>query len=257
MSQQHCGYIALIGRPNVGKSTLLNRLLGKKISITSRKPQTTRHQILGIKTQGDAQAIFVDTPGLHQTGKRAINRYMNRAAQTAINDVDVVVFVVDGRQWKEQDDWVLQLIQQAKCPVILAVNKVDSIKNKASLLPQLQHLQEKHTFQDIIPISAKTGEQVAALEAAMFALLPESPHFYQNTQITDRSERFLVAEIIREKLIRSLGEELPYATAVAIDEFKEAEKTKKTQKELDRSSPFHTKAQNHHKKKQQNRRNRR
>ncbi len=219
MNQQTCGYVALIGRPNVGKSTLLNRLLEKKISITSRKPQTTRHKILGIKTTGNTQTIFVDTPGLHQTGKRAINRYMNRAAMAALKDVDVIVFVVEGRHWKKEDDWVLTLIEKAKCPVVLAVNKVDRIKPKSALLPLLQSLNDKYSFYDIVPISAKTGEQVAQLEQLIVKLLPAGPHFYAEDQITDRSERFLVAEIIREKLVRLLGEELPYATAVAIDQF--------------------------------------
>ncbi len=217
----HSGYVALVGRPNVGKSTLLNRILGQKLSITSRRPQTTRHRILGIKTEGQVQAVYVDTPGLHQQAKRAMNRYMNRAATDALLDVDVAVFVVEGTRWTDEDELVLDKLRQAGCPVILAINKVDKVTDKHSLLPHLQQLSERMDFAHIIPLSAKQGDHVAELEQAVEALLPEAEPFYPEDQITDRSLRFLAAEMVREKLFRKLGKELPYGITVEIEQFKE------------------------------------
>ncbi|MEM1112732.1 MAG: GTPase Era [Pseudomonadota bacterium] len=214
-----CGYVALVGRPNVGKSTLLNYLLGQKISITSRKPQTTRHQVLGIKTEGDTQLIFVDTPGLHRGADKAINRYMNRAASSAIKDVDVAVMVVDRTAWTEEDDMVLERISQAAVPVVLAVNKVDLLDDKSVLLPHLEALTGRADFAEVIPISALRNHNIAELEACVTAHLPESAHFFPEDQLTDRSQRFLAAEIVREKIMRQLGDELPYAVAVEIEEF--------------------------------------
>lgn len=214
-----CGYIALVGRPNVGKSTLLNYLLGQKISITSRKPQTTRHQVLGIKTEGERQFIFVDTPGLHKGTEKAINRYMNRAASSAIKDVDVAVFIVDRTAWTDEDDMVLQQLQAARVPVILAVNKVDLLEDKSVLLPHLEMLADKANFEAIIPLSALRNHNVAELEQTLERYLPESEHFFPEDQITDRSQRFLAAEIVREKIMRQLGDELPYAVTVEIEEF--------------------------------------
>ncbi|MEO5702595.1 MAG: GTPase Era [Gammaproteobacteria bacterium] len=214
-----CGYVAILGRPNVGKSTLLNRILGQKISITSRRPQTTRHRILGIKTVGDAQAIYVDTPGLHQGGKRAMNRYMNRAASGTIGEVDVVLFVIEGLRWSEQDQYVLEKLTSRKAPVILVINKVDKIADKSALLPQLSLLAAKMEFTHIIPVSATGGDNLASLEEKVRALLPMAEHFYPEDQVTDRSERFLAAELIREKLMSTLGEELPYALTVEIEQF--------------------------------------
>ncbi|MEH6591564.1 MAG: GTPase Era [Halioglobus sp.] len=219
-SIKHCGYVAIVGRPNVGKSTLLNHILGQKISITSRKPQTTRHQVLGIKTEGDRQIIFVDTPGLHKVESKAINRYMNRAASAAIKDVDVVVFVVDRTAWTEEDEMVLQRIQAARIPTILAVNKSDLLEDKARLLPHLQTLDKKGDFAAIMPISALSNHNVQELEDELVKYLPEAVHFFPEDQITDRSQRFLAAEIVREKIMRQLGDELPYAVAVEIEEFK-------------------------------------
>lgn len=216
---QRCGYVAIVGRPNVGKSTLLNHLLGQKISITSRKPQTTRHQVLGIKTEADCQIIFVDTPGLHRAEPRAINRYMNRAASSAIRDVDVVVMVVDRTAWTDEDDMVLQRVAQAGVPTLLVVNKVDLLEDKTVLLPQLQQLAERAPFATIIPLSALRGQNLDALEKEIRLHLPESSHFFPEDQITDRSQRFLAAEIVREKIMRQLGDELPYAVAVEIEEF--------------------------------------
>lgn len=215
------GYVALVGRPNVGKSTLLNRILGQKVSITSRRPQTTRHRILGIKTGAQVQAVYVDTPGLHLGGKRAMNRYMNRAASDALQDVDVVVFVVEGTRWTDEDELVLEKLRQVSCPVILAINKIDRVVDKKALLPYLQQVSRHMDFTQIIPLSAKQGSQVGELEQAVEALLPESTPFYPEDQVTDRSMRFMAAELVREKLFRKLGQELPYGITVEIEQFKE------------------------------------
>ena len=214
-----CGYVAIVGRPNVGKSTLLNHLLGQKISITSRKPQTTRHQVLGIKTEDNHQIIFVDTPGLHKDAGKAINRYMNRAASAAIRDVDLVVFVVDRTAWTEEDSIVLEKIEQSGLPTMLVVNKIDLLADKTELLPHLQSLAAKAEFSAILPVSALRQHNVDALEEQILTLLPESGHFFPEDQITDRSQRFLAAEIVREKIMRQLGDELPYSIAVEIEEF--------------------------------------
>jgi GTP-binding protein Era len=216
---RRCGYVAIVGRPNVGKSTLLNHILGQKISITSRKPQTTRHQVLGIKTQDNHQIIFVDTPGLHLNANKAINRYMNRAASSAIRDVDLVVFVVDRTVWTEEDEFVLQQIKQAGLPALLVLNKVDLLADKAELLPHLKMVADKAGFAAILPVSALRQHNVDALEEEILKFLPESTHFFPEDQITDRSQRFLAAEIVREKIMRQLGDELPYAIAVEIEEF--------------------------------------
>jgi GTP-binding protein Era len=216
---KRCGYVAIVGRPNVGKSTLLNHILGQKISITSRKPQTTRHQVLGIKTQDQYQIIFVDTPGLHKDADKAINRYMNRAASSAIKDVDLVVFVVDRTAWTEEDAMVLEQIERAGLPAMLVVNKVDLLADKADLLPHLQMLAEKSDFAAILPVSALQKHNVAELETEILKFLPESGYFFPEDQITDRSQRFLAAEIVREKIMRQLGEEIPYAITVEIEAF--------------------------------------
>jgi len=220
MSEFHCGFVALVGRPNVGKSTILNHMVGQKVSITSRRPQTTRHRILGIKTDAQGQIIFVDTPGLHQDQPRAMNRYLNRSAMDSLRDVDVVVFVVEGTRWKKDDDWVLEKLERVSCPVILAINKIDLVTDKADLLPHLQTLSAKREFSELIPVCAKNGDHLDLLEAALRKRLPESPPFYGEDQVTDRSERFLAAELVREKLFRKLGEEVPYGLTVEIERFK-------------------------------------
>jgi len=219
-SLSHCGYVAIVGRPNVGKSTLLNRILGQKISITTRKPQTTRHQVLGIKTTEDAQVIYVDTPGLHRGSKKAMNRYMNKAAASVINDVDVVVFVVDGLRWLEDDQAVLEKLANTQAPVILALNKLDTLADRELLLPHIQQLSEKMSFRDIIPISANKGENIEVLENLVTELLPASPAFFPEDQVTDKSERFIAAELVREKLMMRLGQEVPYSLTVEIEQFK-------------------------------------
>jgi GTP-binding protein Era len=220
-AKYRCGYVALVGRPNVGKSTLLNHILGQKLSITSRKPQTTRHRLLGIKTTDTAQVIYVDTPGIHQKAGKAINRYMNRAATSTIEDVHVVIFIVEAMKWTDEDEMVLTRIKQSKVPAILAVNKVDRLDDKEQLLPFLQELSAKHDFKDIIPVSALKNINVAQLEGLIETYLDISDPFYPEDQITDRSSRFLAAEIVREKLMRTLGQELPYNITVEIEQFKE------------------------------------
>ena len=215
-----CGYVALVGRPNVGKSTLLNRILGQKISITSRRPQTTRHRVLGIKTQETAQLIYVDTPGIHDYSGRAMNRHMNRTASSALLDVDVVVFLVDGLKWTPDDDLVLKKLGNVDCPVILAVNKIDLLGNRDELLPRLQDLSAKYAFEQVIPISATKGDNITALEHAVEQLLPQAAAMFPEDQVTDRSVRFLAAELVREKLFRKLGRELPYGLTVEIESFK-------------------------------------
>ncbi|MBB72639.1 MAG: GTPase Era [Legionellales bacterium] len=220
----HCGYIAIVGRPNVGKSTLLNQILGRKLSITCRKPQTTRHHILGLKTVDEIQAVYVDTPGLHKKEVKALNKAMNRTVHAVLRDVDVVVFVVNGLRWTDEDDLVLKKLKTMKVPVILAINQIDRIKNKQDLLPIIQTLSEKMDFYRVIPISAKTGKSVPALEKEITTLLPEGPHLFPDDQVTDRSQRFVAAEFVREKLTRVLGEELPYAISVEIEKFEDTEK---------------------------------
>jgi GTP-binding protein Era len=218
------GYVALVGRPNVGKSTLLNHLLGQKISITSRKPQTTRHQILGIKTTDTAQIIYVDTPGIHRHGQRAMNRYMNRAATSALVGVQVALFLIEALHWTEEDELVLERLRQSGVPVILVVNKVDKLKDKAQLLPFLQELAGKYEFEHIVPVSALKGKGLDELETLLCEYLQESPPHFPADQITDRSIRFLAAEIIREKLMRQLGQEVPYDLTVEIERFKEKDR---------------------------------
>lgn len=220
-----CGFVAIVGRPNVGKSTLMNHLLGQKLSITSRKPQTTRHQVLGIKTIGPVQAVYVDTPGMHAEEPKAINRYMNKAATSALKGVDVVVFVVDQLAWTSADEMVLEKLSSLTCPVILAINKVDKIEKRATLLPHLDMLSRKREFAEMVPISALRETNLVPLEESVCRFLPQSVHFYPDDQITDRSERFMAAEMVREKITRQLGAELPYSVAVEIEEFRHDGKT--------------------------------
>jgi len=220
MQPHRSGYVALVGRPNVGKSTLLNRIIGQKISITSRRPQTTRHRLLGIRTLPHAQLIYVDTPGIHDFSARAMNRHMNRTASSALLDVDVAVFLVDGSKWTADDDLVLTKVEKLDSPVILAVNKIDLLANRDELLPRLQELSGKRSFEQVIPISAAKGDNVAALEAAIETLLPQAAAMFPEDQVTDRPVRFLAAELVREKLFRKLGRELPYGLTVEIESFR-------------------------------------
>jgi GTP-binding protein Era len=216
---ERCGYVAIVGRPNVGKSTLLNYILGQKLSITSRKPQTTQHTLLGIKTVEGVQTVYVDTPGIHGDAKKAINRYMNRNAKSVLRDVDVVVFVTDRTEWQGDDEITAQAVALSKAPLIVVINKVDLLKDKSVLLPQLQMLQARFPNAEIVPVSATHGDNLKALEALIAAKLPAGPFMFPDDQVTDRSERFLVAEIIREKIVRQLGEEIPYAATIQIERF--------------------------------------
>jgi len=218
-----CGYVAIIGRPNVGKSTLLNYILGQKLCITSRKPQTTRHQILGIKTTEAAQAIYVDTPGVHKDSTRAMNRYMNRAANSIIDDVNVVLFLVEAGVWSEKDEWVLDKIKNTKKPILLVINKVDKLADKNELLPYMQKLSLLHSFKAIFPVSALKGKYIQDVEKEVESLLEISDAIYPEDQFTDRSMKFFASEIIREKLMRQLGQELPYDLTVMIEKFEEVE----------------------------------
>jgi len=212
------GMVAIIGRPNVGKSTLLNRLVGQKISITSRRPQTTRHRILGIVTQADVQFVFVDTPGVQSRHATALNRSMARAAVQSLQQVDAVAVVIEALHFGPDDKRVLALLPK-EAPVVLAVSKVDLVKDRTKLLPFLQTVSTAFPFRAIVPLSAKTGRQTGELLEELRALLPEGPPMYGPEDLTDRSERFLASELLREKLFRLLGEELPYAAAVEIERF--------------------------------------
>ena len=219
-NMKRCGYIAIVGRPNVGKSTLLNFILGEKISITSSKPQTTRHKILGIKTETDTQAIYVDTPGIYRekTKNSALNKHILKNALSSIFDVDLIVFVIDTK-WHDEDEMILKKISQTKLPIILAINKIDKIKNHRELLPYVDTLQHKANFLAIVPISAKNNKNLLNLTKIINSHLPLHQFLFPEDQLTDRSDKFLAAEIIREKLMRHLGQELPYALDVKIEQF--------------------------------------
>ncbi|CCW29845.1 GTPase Era [Xenorhabdus nematophila] len=215
----YCGFVAIVGRPNVGKSTLLNQLLGQKVSITSRKPQTTRHRIMGIHTEGAYQTIYVDTPGLHIEEKRAINRLMNRAASSSIGDVELVIFVVEGTHWTPDDEMVVNKLRNLRCPVLLAINKVDNVTDKTILLPHIGFLSQQMNFIDVVPISAEKGMNVDTIAKLVREHMPQADHHFPEDYITDRSQRFMASEIIREKLMRFLGDELPYSVTVEIEQF--------------------------------------
>lgn len=220
----HFGFVAIIGRPNVGKSTLMNHLIGQKISITSRKPQTTRNRVMGIDTEGEYQAVYVDTPGLHREEKKAINHLMNRAAESALGDVELVLMVIDPNRWTDDDEMAFHRVKQSGAPVVLVINKVDTIADKETLLPLIDRLLKSITFKDIVPVSALRGTNLHILKQLIHDALPEGDHMFPDDSITDRSSRFLAAEIVREKLMRQMGDELPYESTVEIEEFKEEEK---------------------------------
>lgn len=215
--QSRCGLVAIIGRPNVGKSTLMNHLLGEKVSITSRKPQTTRHRIHGILTRDDYQIVFADTPGIHRGEAKNINRYMNKAALSALDGVDVVCFMVDADKWSEGDDYVLERLPRSGVPVVLIINKVDELQDKNALLPLIEKLSSRFDFDEVVPVSALKGTNLDGLEQVLSRLLPESPFWFEEDQLTDRTLRFMVAEIIREKVVRQLGDEIPHQAAVEIE----------------------------------------
>ena len=220
---QHCGYVAIVGRPNVGKSTLLNHILKQKISITSRKPQTTRNNLIGVDTQGAMQAVYVDTPGIHRETAKALNRYMVASATSVLRDMDVVVLVVEAGRMTPQDNHVMQMLEQQNKPCFAALSKVDLLQQKEDLLPQIQRLSETGNFSEILPLSALRNEGVEEFRREVFARLPEGPHLFADDEVTDQSERFLVSEIVREKLMRQLGDEIPHSVAVSIESFEQRE----------------------------------
>lgn len=223
--EHRCGAVAIIGRPNVGKSTLLNHLLGTKLSIATRKPQTTRHQLLGIKTNKDSQILFVDTPGLQKQPQHAINRYMNRAALSTLNDVNLILMVIEASKWHEHDELAIKAVRDKGLPTLLIMNKVDKVKEKPQLLNFIEEMNSRYKFQGIVPLSARSEADVQSLEKDIVQLLPIAPAEFPDDQLSNRNERFFAAEFIREKLTRKLGDELPYQLAVTIDEFKEEGKT--------------------------------
>jgi GTP-binding protein Era len=215
------GFVALVGPPNVGKSTLMNHMIGTKIAITSRKPQTTRHRILGIKTTPDAKIVFVDTPGIHDAGKRQLNKVINKTAINSLEDVDLVLFMMDDRGWNEEVELAFTAIGQPKAPVYLLINKVDKLADKEALLPMIDTVQKRHEFGQIIPLSAMQSRDTDALWSVLLSVLPadEMGFGFPVDQVTDKSQRFLASELVREQLFRQLGQELPYATAVEITRF--------------------------------------
>jgi len=222
-SSHHAGHVAVIGRPNVGKSTLVNALVGAKVSIVSNRPQTTRHRLLGIATFPEGQLLLVDTPGIHrEQGKQsssAMHRMMNRAARGALEGVDAAVLVVEAGRWDEEDTLAFEALRHAGVPVVLAVNQVDRQRDKTALLPYLQKVTEGRDFAGVHPISALKRSGLEALVATLLALLPEQPALYGEDEITDKSQRFLAGELLREQLMRQLGAELPYATTVEVESF--------------------------------------
>jgi GTP-binding protein Era len=214
------GYLAIVGCPNVGKSTLMNRLIGAKLSITSSKAQTTRHRIHGILTTDDCQYVFVDTPGVQMQHRTALNRAMNRTVNAALAEVDVILFVIDARRWRSEDREVLARLPGDR-PIVLVINKVDRLTDKNALLPLMAAIANEHAFADIVPVSAEKGKNLDTLLKVAGKYLPEAPPIFAPDELTDRSERFLAAELLREKLFRNLGEELPYGIAVEIEKYEE------------------------------------
>lgn len=213
------GMISVIGRTNVGKSTLINKILGQKVFITSRKPQTTRNRLLGIKTKGHSQAVFIDTPGVHSGENRALNKYMNKLAFNSILGVDIVIFMLDSLKWTDQDQLILDRLPKDLSHVLLVINKVDLIDNKKDLLPHIKKLSSSYDFKEIIPVSSLHNQGLTTLENIIFSLLPERIHDYPEDQIADVPEKFVVSELIREKCITRVGDEIPYRISVVIDSF--------------------------------------
>lgn len=223
-AREKSGLVTFIGRPNVGKSTLLNALVGQKVSITSRRPQTTRHRIMGVSTKEGIQIVYVDTPGLHVGKGKVINRFMNRAASGALHGVDCIVMLIEASGWQEADERVLELLRNQELPVVLAINKIDLLKRRDDLLPFIDVSRQKFEFSEIVPVSAVKRTNLDGLEAVLSQRLPEQPPLFPKDQLTDRSEQFMAAELVREQVFRSLGQEIPYAVAVEIEKFKTEKK---------------------------------
>jgi GTP-binding protein Era len=224
MSAYRCGFVAVIGRPNVGKSTLINSIMGRKVSIVTAKPQTTRHRILAVHTTATAQTIFVDTPGIHRKAAKAMNRLMNRAATNALADADLVLFVSDATRWTDEDDDVLKRLKSARAPVIALLNKVDKVHPRERLFDRLRDLSQRHDFEEIVPISAVKGDNLDTLMAMIPPFLPESPPLFSEDMKSDRGREFQASEIIREKLTLMLHQELPYGLTVQVERYVEEEK---------------------------------
>lgn len=216
-----CGYVAVVGRPNVGKSTLVNALVGAKVSIVSAKPQTTRHRIYGVRTEADAQFVFVDTPGFQTRYRNALNQAMNRTVRAVLSDVDVILLVVEAGRYTPADERVLALLPANK-PVILVANKVDKVRDKSSLLPWLKEMSDRYPFAELVPLSALNAKDASRLLAIIKPRLPQSPPLFEADVLTDKSERFLAAEIVREKIFRLTGDEIPYGVNVSVENFSEA-----------------------------------
>lgn len=221
--QQRCGLVAIVGRPNVGKSSILNRCIGHKLSITSRKPQTTRFQLQGIYTNAEDQLVFVDTPGWQKRPQSRLNRMMNKEIDHALSEVDIITMVAEARRWTVDDDAVAKMLSNHSCPKLLVLNKHDQLKSKNDLLPAIKEISAKYAFTQIIPTNALQGDNIDALLSVLTDLSPAKTHLFEEDALTDKSTRFLVAEILREKLMRSLGDELPYAISVVVDKYEEQE----------------------------------
>ncbi|MGN6728970.1 MAG: GTPase Era [Rhodanobacteraceae bacterium] len=219
----HCGLVAIVGRPNVGKSTLLNALVGERLSIVTPRPHTTRHRILGVVTKPEGQILYLDTPGMHRQVKRAMNRSLNRAVHAAVAEADLAVQVIEAGRWTDEDESVYAALPGRELPRLLALNKLDRVREKSTLLPFVEKLCRQHAFDEVFWLSAQRNEGIAALEQGILARLPQREPAFGADTFTDRSERFLCAELIREQLMRQLGEELPYATTVEIESFKDRE----------------------------------
>lgn len=222
--QYRCGWAALVGRPNIGKSTLLNNIIGQKVSIISRRPQTTRHRILGVLTREDYQLVLVDTPGIHKSESSYLNRVFNRAASSSLETVDVNLMLIDARGWHEDDKKVLKLIKQSQSKTLLLINKIDLLKDKTRLLPLIQQSSEYHDFDEIIPVSAQSGLGIDSVLTTISNYLPQGPAGFPKDMVTDRTFRFMAAELVREQIFQQLGEELPYTSAVQVEEFEQTEK---------------------------------
>ena len=219
MTDLFCGQVALIGRPNVGKSTLINRLVGQKVAITSHKAQTTRHRIRAVLTKNQYQAIFIDTPGLHRTAARTLNRYMNRAAKSVLDDVDLILFISQAGQWTPEDQWVLDQTQRINCPIFWVINKTDHLKNQDAVLPQIHQITQTVSFSEIIAISARKGDQIDLLESLIFRYLPHRPHQLVTGDVSVRTPEFYASEIIRAQMLFHLHQEVPYTSYVRIETY--------------------------------------